>query len=129
MTYALQNGGEIGKVLKEPVPMQYLAFNGTSFYFVWYQLNTLNFNCDDEKSIKNMAWIAEHKLYDQVSDKLSNPEDFIEYTGTRTSLVDFDRKRLADTISDERTVKVAIEGYDQEAAEMFLDFMLYPMQT
>lgn len=118
----------MGKDLKTPIPIQFLAFNGTSFYFVWYQLNTLNFSKDNH-TVKNLAWTNEQKLYDHVTDKLPEPNDFISYSGNRTSLVDFDRRKLAETYENKQYIKVAIEDFNPKAAEMFLDFMLYPFSS
>jgi len=133
MTYALSQGEVMGKDLVNPVPMQCIVFDGSSFYFVFYQLNTLNFS-DDNQGIKNMAWIINNqKLYGHVSDRqtqslLGTEEeeslDFIEYTAKRTSLVDFDRKKLTETLSNEETRKVYIEGFNKTPVDMFVNILL-----
>jgi len=127
MTYALENGGVMGEELLSPVPMQYVSFNGTSLYFVWYQLNTLNFN-EHENSVKNLAWTQELRLYDNVTEIVEKgadgPTDYNEYVGKRMSLVDFDRKKLSETLDNKQSVKVGIYGFNEEAASKFIEFML-----
>ena len=128
MAYALENGAKMGDDFVDPVPMQYFSFNGTTLYFVWFQLNTLNFN-EDASTVKNLAWRQELKLYDNVTDiverKAEGPTDYNEYTGKRMSLVDFDRNKLAETLENEQTVRVGIYGFNRKAASRFVDFMLY----
>lgn len=127
MNHALQNGGKMGADLDRPVPMQYLSFDGTTLYFLWYQLNTLDF--ENEGSIKNMAWRQELKLFDNVTEivekRAEGPTDYNDYVGKRMSLVDFDRKRLTETLENEHTVRVGIYGFNPDAAKRFVDFMLY----
>ena len=129
MTYALENGGRLGEDLAEPIPMQYVSFNGTSLFFVWYQLNTLNLEDTSPDSVKNLAWKEELKLFHHATDivekRADPPEDFNEYTGRRMSLIDFDRKKLAETLENEQKVKVGIYGFNEESASRFIDFMLY----
>ena len=129
MTYALENGGRLGEDLAEPIPMQYVSFNGTSLFFVWYQLNTLNLEDTSPDSVKNLAWKEELKLFHHATEIVEKrahpPEDFNEYTGRRMSLIDFDRKKLAETLENEQKVKVGIYGFNEESASRFIDFMLY----
>ena len=130
MAYALEeDGARMGEELQRPVPMQYLSFNGTSLYFVWFQLNTLNFEDDTENCIKNLAWKQELKLYGNVTDvvekRADGPLDYNDYHGQRMSLVDFDRKKLSETLANEQSVRVGIYDFDPNAAQRFVDFMLY----
>ena len=129
MNYALENGAQMGEDLQRPVPMQYLSFNGTSFYFLWFQLNTLNLEGDEQNGIKNIAWKQELKLYGNVTEIVERgadgPLDYNDYVGRRMSLVDFDRKTNAQTLNNEQTARVGIYDFDPEAAQRFVDFMLY----
>jgi len=124
MTYALSQGEQMGTDLKNPIPVQCVVFNGVTLYYVCYQLNTLNF-CDDNRGIKNMAWIvSDDRLYDQVTEYPSESRDFIEYKTERVSLVDFNRKVLAQTFSNDRIIKVSIDGYNRNTVSTFTDFLL-----
>ncbi|XP_057295805.1 39S ribosomal protein L37, mitochondrial-like [Hydractinia symbiolongicarpus] len=126
LNHALNQGAKMGQDLEKPVVMQCVIFNGTSFWFVRYQLNTLNFS-EENKGIKNMAWIvSEEKLYHQVTDKASTSEDFITYTSERASLTDFDRKVLSNTFKNEQTRNVSIEEFNPNAVKLFIDFLFYP---
>lgn len=129
LTYALANGETMGEDLKQPVPIQSLVFDGSSFYFICYQLNTLNFD-DNNSNIKNFVWVQPDVfLYEKVHDKPSQCEDFIDYTAKRVSLVDYNRKRLTDTFEDERTRRVYIEKFQPSSVDRFIDFMYFPYQT
>lgn len=129
MNYALQNGGKMGEDMERPIPMQFVSFDGTSLYFVWFQLNTLNLGDEKENGIKNIAWKKEFKLYGSVTEIVEKgaegPVDYNEYIGKRMSLVDFDRKVNAQTLDNEQRVKVGIYDFNSEAAKRFVDFMLY----
>uniref|UniRef100_T2M6H3 Large ribosomal subunit protein mL37 n=1 Tax=Hydra vulgaris TaxID=6087 RepID=T2M6H3_HYDVU len=130
LVFALNNGEEMGKDLKSPIPFQCISFDGDTFTFVCYQLNTLNFK--DDSGTKNFAWISsENKLYDNVREEIfpkdsvckDKPSDCIEYIGKRVSLTDFNRKRLSESFEDEHIMQVFIDGYNNEAANMFLEFI------
>jgi len=126
LTYAVNNGEHFGEDLKQPVPMQCIIFNGTSLFFIRYQLNTLNFTKKD--GVKNMAWIiSDEKLYDEVTTaKTSASTDYVDYTSERVSLVDYNRKKLSETFKNEQTERVFLEGFNRNAVDLFIDFMLYP---
>ena len=125
MTYALSQGEEMGKDLQNPVPVQCVLFNGVNLEFVCFQLNSLDFN-DENQGIKNIAWVVgDERLYDQVTEEDgSESEDFIEYTSTRVSLVDFNRKLLTETFSDEKTIKVSVDDYNRNAIDAFINLLL-----
>jgi len=129
MNYALENGGKMGEDLEHPIPMQFLSFDGTSLYFAWFQLNTLNLRDENQNGIKNIAWKKELKLYGSVTEVVEKgakgPVDYNEYIGKRMSLVDFDRKVNAQTLDNEQTVRVGIYDFNPEAAKHFVNFMLY----
>ena len=116
----------MGHDLLEPIPIQCIVFNGTSFFFICYQLNTLDFS-ENQRTIKNLAWIAnEEKLYDHVTDGKSKSSDFIKYTSRRVSLVDFDRKVLSETFDNEQTNTVSLDGFNRTSVDLFINFMLNP---
>jgi len=125
MTYALSKGAKMGEDLEQPIPMQCLVFNGTSFYFVCYQLNTLNFD-DNNNNIKNFTWILpDQYLYEKVHDKLSECSDFTDFTSKRVSLMDYDRTKLTETFENVQSRRVYIEKFHRDTADLFLDFMFY----
>ena len=108
-----------GKELRSPIPFQCISFDGEIFTFVCYQLNTLNFK--DDSGIKNFAWISsENKLYNNVREEIfqkdfvskNQTNEYVEYTGKRVSLTDFNRKRLSETFEDEQVMQVLIDDFN-----------------
>lgn len=119
MSYAINNGAEMGKDLKEPIPMQFVSFNGTSFYFMWYQLNTLKFNgLQNDNSVKNIAWAVEAKLCDSITAEIPDTEYCVTYS---------DQSIKRKTI--EGLKGVIVDGFNEDAAQLFSEFMLYPTRT
>jgi len=105
LTYALSQGYQIGDDLREPIPIQCALFDGDSFYFLCYQLNTLNFS-EDQTTVKNIAWIEpEHKLYERIVSTESESKDFMDLLGKR----------------------VFLEDYNRVPAELFIRYVLNPL--
>jgi len=133
LNFALSRGESMGGDLLNPVPMQCIVFTGTTFHFVCYQLNTLDFS-EDNGGKKNIAWVsADNKLYTSVVKRATNndtsttaDDDYEEYSSKRVSLVQFDRSVLTNTFINEKVVDVLVNGYDRSVVDVFVDFLLRP---
>jgi len=108
MTHAIEGGAEMGEPLTSPVPVKMLVFDGTSFHFVCFQLNTLDFS--DEAGVKNIAWVdSENELYYHCG-----PSE--------------DANRKAEQVVYEKTIGnslVTLQGFQEETAEKLIKFLLY----
>jgi len=144
LNYALAQGEQMGSDLVNPVPIQCVVFNGLSFDFVCYQLNTLDFS-EDNTGLKNMAWIcSEQELYNEVTEEsyevieeeeegeepsipaLPSSGEFQEFSSKRASLTEFNRRKLSRTLPDEKLVRLCVDGFNREAVDVFTDFVLRP---
>jgi len=142
---ALSRGEQMGTDLMQPVPMQFVSFDGLNFHFVCYQLNTLDFD-SDTSGRKNMAWVlSEQELYrkvtvetallDNIQDgvpalpSLPWDEDTTEFHSKRVSLWDYDRKVLSKSFSNDKCTRVCVNGYNRNTVDVLTDFLFRPCSS
>jgi len=140
LNYALASGEKMGEDLINPVPIQGIVFNGKTFDFVCYQLNTLNFS-DEQGGKKNIAWIlGAQQLYDKIAeekydlwddDRIAQlaDADYEDYVSIRRSLEDFDRKVLTKTFRNKKNIRVSISNYNPDVVNVLTDFVLRSCST